>query len=74
MKRSNRLIVLVGIILAVLVAGGVFILTQGNGSRDREPQRATQPTTTVTVLVASQDMPLGTVVTASTWSAPSRST
>jgi Flp pilus assembly protein CpaB len=64
LKRSNRLIVLVGIILAVLVAGGVFILTQGNGGPST-PGPSTI-STTVTVLVASQDMPLGTVVAAST--------
>lgn len=66
MKRSNRLIVLVGIILAVLVAGGVFILTQGNGGGGGGTGQATQAPTTVTVLVASQDMPLGTVIAAST--------
>ena len=65
MKRSNRLIVLVGIILAVLVAGGVFILTQGTGGGGGGGTGpATQAPTTVTVLVASQDMPLGTVVVA----------
>jgi Flp pilus assembly protein CpaB len=64
LKRSNRLIVLVGIILAVLVAGGVFILTQGNGNSNT-PGPSTI-STTVTVLVASQDMPLGTVVAATT--------
>ncbi len=66
MKRSNRLIVLVGIILAVLVAGGVFILTQGNGGGGGGTGQATQAPTTVSVLVASQDMPLGTVIAAST--------
>jgi len=65
LKRSNRLIVLVGIILAVLVAGGVFILTQGNGGGGSGSTGPTQAPTTVTVLVASQDMPLGTVVAAS---------
>jgi Flp pilus assembly protein CpaB len=66
LKRSNRLIVLVGIILAVLVAGGVFILTQGNGGGGGGGGgTATQAPTTVSVLVASQDMPLGTVVAAS---------
>ena len=64
MKRSNRLIVLVGIILAVLVAGGVFILTQGNGTGGSSGGGPTPPPTTVTVVVASQDMPLGTVVAA----------
>lgn len=64
MKRSNRLIVLVGIILAVLVAGGVYILTQGTNTNTGTSN--TPPPTTVAVLVASQDMPLGTVVSAAT--------
>jgi Flp pilus assembly protein CpaB len=65
LKRSNRLIVLVGIILAVLVAGGVFILTQGNGTTGSSGPGQSQAATTVTVLVASQDMSLGTVIAAS---------
>lgn len=65
MKRSNRLIVLVGIILAVLVAGGVFILTQGSGP-GQTSVGATQPPTTVSVVTAAQDIPLGTVVVAAT--------
>jgi pilus assembly protein CpaB len=64
LKRSNRLIILVGIILAVIVAGGVFLLTQGGGTGGETGGRGNP--TTQKVAVATQPLTLGTVIDAST--------
>lgn len=60
MKRSNRLVILVGVLLAVLAFVAIVILLNqrpdpGTGT-DTEPQ-------TATVLVATQDIAIGDVVT-----------
>lgn len=59
MKRSNRLVLLVGVFLAVIAFVGIALLLSGNNP--------TNPTTTVpTVLpavIAAKDIPLGAVVT-----------
>ena len=58
MKRSNRLVLLVGIFLAIVAFVGVLIL-QGQGTNtDNEV-----PTTANTV-IATTDIPLGTAITA----------
>ncbi len=57
MKRSNRLVILVGVLLAVLAfVGIVILLNQGDGPERPEP-------TTVTVIVAIDDIAIGDPVT-----------
>ncbi len=55
MKRSNRLIFLIGILLAAVAGVGAFLLLQ------QQPSKPTTPTTT-TVVVAATDIPLGTKI------------
>lgn len=60
MKRSNRLILLVGVFLAVVAFGGILLLSgssQGN-------QASSGAQTTAQVIYAKQDILLGTKVTA----------
>lgn len=59
MKRSNRLVILVGVLLAVLAFVGIVILlnSTGQGPNVAEP-------TTVQVLVADRDLEIGETVTA----------
>ena len=59
MKRSNRLVLLIGIFLAI-VAFVLVILTIGNGPSNQEPPA---PTTTA-VVVAAKDIPLGAKILA----------
>ena len=59
MKRSNRLVLLVGIFLAVLAFVGIFVLLQG-GSTPRQDDQSLRKTTRV---IALQDIPLGSVIT-----------
>ena len=59
MKRSNRLVLLVGIFLAVLAFVGIFVLLQG-GSTPRTDDQSLRKTTRV---IALQDIPLGSVIT-----------
>ncbi|HET6381271.1 MAG TPA: Flp pilus assembly protein CpaB [candidate division Zixibacteria bacterium] len=58
MKRSNRLVILVGVLLAVLAFVGIVVLLNQTGgpSQEEEP-------TTVTVLVATEDIAIGDPVT-----------
>jgi Flp pilus assembly protein CpaB len=58
-KRSNRLVILVGVLLAVLAFVGIVILLNntGNGPQGEAPVK-------VEVLVATRDIELGEVVTA----------
>lgn len=57
MKRSNRLVILVGVLLAVLAFVGIVILLNNSGSTtERVP-------TTAKVLVAKQAVAIGTPVT-----------
>lgn len=58
-KRSNRLVILVGVLLAVLAFVGVVILLQGNGT---EGPTGNEPAK-VNVLVATRDISVGDVVT-----------
>ena len=58
MKRSNRLVLLVGVFLAVIAFVGVLVLSGGGGTT--EPEEITEKT----VIVAREDIPLGTVIDA----------
>ena len=55
MKRSNRLILLIGILLAAVAGVGAFVLLQ------QQPAQPTTPTMT-TVVEAAVDIPLGTKI------------
>lgn len=58
MKRSNRLVILVGVLLAVLAFVGVlFVLNQSGGGTGEGPD------ITATVLVATEDIEIGDEVT-----------
>ena len=59
MKRSNRLVILVGVLLAVLAFVAIVILLRQGGGGTGEP---VEPTTE-TVLVATQDIAIGDPVT-----------
>lgn len=64
MKRSNRLLILLGVVLAVIAFGAVLLL-QGNSGGNGGTGGGASPTPgPVTVLVATQPIPLGTTVTA----------
>ena len=54
MKRSNRLVLLVGVFLAVVAFVGIILLSGNNGGGEIKPP------TTGPVVVASQDIPLST--------------
>jgi pilus assembly protein CpaB len=58
LKRSNRLVLLVGVFLAVIAFVGVILLSQGNTGGPASDQ----PPTTAQVVIATQDIPLGTVM------------
>ncbi len=59
MKRSNRLVILVGVLLAVLAFVGIVVLLGNQNGPD------TAKTTTVNVLVAKADIAIGDAVTPS---------
>jgi Flp pilus assembly protein CpaB len=59
LKRSNRLIMLIGVFLAIVAFIGILLLMQGGGPEDSD----TPPTTADTVL-AAEDIPLGSVIQA----------
>ena len=58
MKRSNRLVLLVGVFLAVIAFVGVILLSQGDRGGTGQPEVPT----TKNVVVATVDIPLGTVI------------
>ena len=58
MKRSNRLVILVGVLLAVLAFVAIVILLNQRGSTEVAPEEITQ-----TVLVATEDIEIGEEVT-----------
>jgi Flp pilus assembly protein CpaB len=58
-KRSNRLVILVGVLLAVLAFVAIVILLNQGGTDDPE----SEVPTTATVLVASRDIAIGDPVT-----------
>jgi pilus assembly protein CpaB len=59
LKRSNRLILLIGLFLAVVAFVGVILLTNNGGSGTGTPATPT----TAKIVVAAQDIPLGTAIT-----------
>jgi Flp pilus assembly protein CpaB len=58
-KRSNRLVILVGVLLAVLAFVGVLFILNGQGGGPEEP-----PVVQATVLVATRDIAIDEEVTA----------
>lgn len=70
MKRSNRLLILLGLIVAIsgAVAAAVVANGSGGGGTSNGPNPTTLPTPTpeptVQVVVAKQDIPAGTTITA----------
>jgi pilus assembly protein CpaB len=58
LKRSNRLVLLVGVFLAVIAFVGVILLSQGGTGGGGTPEEPT----TATVVVAVEDISLGTVM------------
>ena len=63
MKRSNRLFLLVGIVLAVVAALGVLLLSGGGGDGGTAGGPTPTPTE-IDVVVAANDVPLGDVIEA----------
>ena len=62
MRRTSRLVLLLGIFLAALTF--VVVLFLGQGPRPTQPVGPSAPPTQLPTVVALQDIPLGTVVTA----------
>ena len=62
MKRSNRLILLIGIFLAIVAFVGVIVIAQGGGGTTGDNN--SQAITKATIVVAKQDIPLGSKITA----------
>jgi Flp pilus assembly protein CpaB len=63
LKRSNRLVLLIGALLAVVAFVGIVLILGGQGTTNGPTTQATPPPTTSAVF-AKVDIPLGTVVTA----------
>lgn len=57
MKRSNRLMLVLGVVLALVAFGGVLLFGSGSGNAQPAP-------TTVSVVTAVADIPLGTALDA----------
>ena len=61
MKRSNRLILLIGVLLAIVAFVAIIILFSGDGGG---PTGETPPPTELDTVIAVEDIPLGVVVEA----------
>lgn len=61
MKRSNRLVLLIGIFLAVVAFVGVLAISQGGGTATVDPNA---PKTELPTVIAIADIPLGTAIRA----------
>jgi len=61
LKRSNRLLFLIGIILAIVAAVGVYILASGGDGRDGFAGGSPTPAP-VQVVTARSDIQTGTVI------------
>ena len=57
MKRSNRLMLVLGVVLALVAFGGVLLFGSGSGTAQPAP-------TTASVVTAAADIPLGTALDA----------
>jgi Flp pilus assembly protein CpaB len=60
LKRSNRLVLLIGVFLAIVAFVGILLLAQGDGGGGGTPEVPTELPT----VVATADIPLGTKITA----------
>ena len=60
MKRSNRLVLLVGVFLAIVAFVGILLLVRDNGGGSK----ATQPPTEGPVVIAAADIPLSSRIKA----------
>ena len=60
MKRSNRLVLLVGVFLAIVAFVGILLISQG-GTTAVDPNA---PPTELPTVIATQDIPLGTTIRA----------
>ena len=63
MKRSNRLVIFVGVLLAILAFVGIVIVLNNSGTGGGNGGAAEATPTTVAVLVAKQDIAIGDAVT-----------
>jgi pilus assembly protein CpaB len=61
LKRSNRLVLLVGVFLAVIAFVGIALLLNGNGGPNGTPTQT--PPTVLPAVIAVKDIPLGATVT-----------
>ena len=59
MKRSNRLVLLIGIFLAIVAFVGVIVLSQGTNQTPQDQTAITK----ANIVVATQDIPLGSKIT-----------
>jgi Flp pilus assembly protein CpaB len=59
LKRSNRLILLIGIFLAIVAFVLILVTLQGQSGPTRQEERTTTP-----VVIAAKDIPLGAKITA----------
>ena len=59
MKRSNRLVLLVGVFLAIVAFIGILLLSQGGPTPPDDGPPSELPT-----VIATQDIPLGTTIRA----------
>lgn len=60
MKRSNRLVLLVGVFLAIVAFIGILLISQGNGGGSGQPEVVTELPT----VIAKADIPLGSRIKA----------
>jgi pilus assembly protein CpaB len=61
LKRSNRLVLLVGVFLAIVAFIGILLISQGGPTGTVDPDA---PPTILPTVIATQDIPLGTVIRA----------
>jgi Flp pilus assembly protein CpaB len=64
LKRSNRLVLLVGVFLAIVAFVGILLLANGGGGGTGGGPRSSAPPTTGPVVIATKDIPLSTRITA----------
>ena len=61
MKRSNRLVLLVGVFLAIVAFIGILLISQGSGGGSADPNL---PPTQLPTVLAKADIPLGSRIKA----------